>query len=55
MRQLIKQYNNLMIELEDWTFKWVIPPLLTIIQLGLKLAMWWALYMLVINLTQEMR
>lgn len=54
MRQLIKQYNELMTQLEDWTYKWILPPAFRIILFGLKLTMWWALYMLARNVWTEL-
>ena len=42
-----------MTQLEDWTYKWVIPPFFSIIMIALKLTMWWALYMLVTNVWTE--
>ena len=53
MRQLIKQYNELMTQLEDWTYKWILPHFFRILMIGLKLTMWWALYMLARNVWTE--
>jgi hypothetical protein len=54
MKQLIETYNELVQQFEDWTFKYVIPPTFKIIEITLKLTMFWAFYMLVKNAINEL-
>ena len=53
MRQLIEQYNELAQRFEDWAFKYVVPPVLKIIEIGLRLTMLYAFYLLVVNAINE--
>ena len=53
MRQLIEQYNELAQRFEDWTFKYVVPPVLKIIEIGLKLTLIYSFYLLVVNAINE--
>ena len=54
MKQLIEVYNELAQRFEDWAFKYVVPPVLKIIEIGLRLTMIYAFYLLVKNGIQEM-
>tara|TARA_Y100001972_G_scaffold122748_1_gene168852 strand:- start:1091 stop:1258 length:168 start_codon:yes stop_codon:yes gene_type:complete len=54
MKQLIEAYNELAQQFEDWAFKYVVPPIFKIIEIGLKLTMFWAFYMLVKNAINEL-
>ena len=54
MRQLIETYNELAQQFEDWAFKYVVPPVLKIIEIGLRLTMIYAFYLLIINAVNEM-
>ena len=51
--ELIKIYNELMQQFEDWAFKYVVPPVLKIIEIGLRLTMIYAFYLLVVNAINE--
>ncbi len=53
MRQLIEVYNNLAQQFEDWAFKYLVPPFLKFILFGLKIALFWAFYMMVKNTINE--
>jgi len=53
MRQLIEQYNELVQRFEDWAFKHIVPPVLKIIEIGLRLTMLYAFYLLVKNALTE--
>ena len=54
MKQLIETYNELAQQFEDWAFKHLVPPVLKIIEIGLRLTMIYAFYLLVKNGIQEM-
>ena len=54
MKQLIETYNELVQQFEDWAFKYVIPSAFKIIEITLKLTMFWAFYMLVKNAINEL-
>ena len=53
MKQLIETYNELVQRFEDWAFKHVVPPVLKIIEIGLRLTMLYAFYLLIKNGIQE--
>ena len=53
MKQLIETYNELVQQFEDWAFKYVVPPVLKIIEIGLMLTMIYAFYLLVVNAVNE--
>ena len=53
MRQLIETYNELAQQFEDWAFKNVVPPVLKIIEIGLRLTMIYAFYLLIVNAVNE--
>ena len=54
MKQLIETYNELVQQFEDWTFKHLVPPVLKIIEIGLRLTMIYAFYLLIVNAVNEM-
>jgi hypothetical protein len=54
MRQLIEAYNNLAQQFEDWAFEYLVPPFLKFILFGLKIALFWAFYMMVKNTINEL-
>ena len=54
MRQLIEAYNELAQQFEDWAFKYVVPPVLKTIEIGLRLTMIYAFYLLIVNAVNEM-
>ena len=54
MIKVIEIYNDLAQQFEDWAFKHVVPPIFKIIEIGLKLTMFWAFYMLVKNAINEL-
>mgnify|MGYP001303366009 CR=1 FL=1 len=54
MKQLIEAYNELTQRFEDWAFKHVVPPVLKIIEIGLRFTMLYAFYLLVVNALNEM-
>ena len=53
MRQLIETYNELVQQFEDWAFKYVVPPVLKIIEIGLKVTMIYAFYLWIITTVNE--
>ena len=53
MRQLIEAYNELAQQFEDWAFKYVVPPVLKIIEIGLRLTLIYSFYLLVVNAINE--
>ena len=54
MIKVIEIYNDLTQQLEDWAFKYIIPPFLRVIQFTLKLTMLYAFYLLVVNAINEL-
>ena len=54
MKHLIEAYNELAQQFEDWAFKYVVPPVLKIIEIGLKVTMFYAFYLLIVNTVNEM-
>ena len=53
MRQLIEAYNELVQRFEDWAFKYVVPPFFKLMELGLKVTMFYAFYLLAKNIIKE--
>ena len=49
----IEIYNNLAQRVEDWAFKYIVPPILKGIQFGLKLTLFYAFYLLAQNIINE--
>jgi hypothetical protein len=54
MIQLIEAYNDLVQRFEDWMFRYFVPPFLKFILFGLKIALFWAFYMMVKNTINEL-
>ena len=54
MRQLIEQYNELVQRFEDWAFKHIVPPVLKGVLFALKLTMFYAFYLLIVNTINEL-
>ena len=54
MIKLLEIYNDLVQRFEDWAFKYVIPPAFKIIEITLKLTMFYAFYLLIVNTVNEM-
>ena len=53
MIKVIELYNDLAQQFEDWAFKYVVPPVLKIIEIGLKVTMFYAFYLLIVNTVNE--
>ena len=53
MKQLIETYNAAAQRFEDWAFKYAVPPTLKVIEIGLRLTMIYAFYLLVVNAVNE--
>jgi len=51
--QLLEIYNNAAQRFEDWAFKHVVPPVLKIIEIGLRFTMLYAFYLLIKNGIKE--
>jgi len=53
MRQLLEIYNEAAQQFEDWAFKHIVPPVLKLIEIGLKLTLFYSFYLLVKNAINE--
>jgi len=53
MRQLIEAYNNFAQQAEDWTFKYIVPRVLKVIEIALRLTLIYSFYLLVVNAINE--
>ena len=53
MRQIIETYNELAQQFEDWAFKYLLPPVFKLIEVLLKLTLFYAFYLLVQNAIGE--
>lgn len=53
MRQLLETYNKLSEQFEEWVFKTIVPPFLKIIEITLKLTLFYAFYLLIKNAINE--
>ena len=53
MRQLLEMYNNAAQQFEDFAFKHIVPPTLKIIEIGLRLTLLYAFYLLAKNAINE--
>ena len=53
MRQLLEIYNNAAQQFEDFAFKHIVPPVLKIIEIGLRLTLLYAFYLLAQNAISE--
>ena len=54
MIKLLKLYNDLVQQFEDWAFKYIVPPILKGILFGLKLTLFYAFYLLAQNIINEL-
>lgn len=54
MKQLLMIYNETAEQLGDFVFKHIIPPTLKIIEIGLKITLAYAFYLLVLNGVNEL-
>ena len=54
MIKLLKLYNDLVQQFEDWAFKHIVPPVLKGILFGLKLTLFYAFYLLAQNIINEL-
>ena len=54
MIKLLKIYNDLVQQFEDWVFNYVVPPILKGVLFVLKLTMFYAFYLLVVNAINEL-
>ena len=54
MIKLLKLYNDLVQQFEDWVFKYIVPPILKGILFGLKLTLFYAFYLLAQNIINEL-
>ena len=54
MIKLLETYNDLAQRFEDWVFKNVVPPILRVVQFGLKLTLFYAFYLLAQNIINEL-
>tara|TARA_A100001201_G_C4043173_1_gene187344 strand:+ start:331 stop:498 length:168 start_codon:yes stop_codon:yes gene_type:complete len=53
MKELINTYNELAQQFEDWAFKYLLPPVFKLIEVSLKLTLFYAFYLLVKNAIGE--
>ena len=54
MKQLLEMYNESSQQFEDFAFKHIIPPSLKLIEITLKLTMFYAFFLLVKNAINEL-
>lgn len=53
MRQLLEAYNELAQQVEDYTFKYILPPFFKLMLFGMKLTLFWAFYQTIRNVGNE--
>ena len=53
MRQLLEMYNNAAQQFEDFAFKHIVPPALKLIEIGLRLTLLYAFYLLITQSIKE--
>ena len=53
MRQLLEIYNEAVQQFEGWAFKHIVPPVLKLIEIGLKLTLFYSFYLLAKNAINE--
>ena len=53
MMKLIKIYNKLIQQFEDWTFQYIVPPIFRIMLFGLKLTLFCAFYLTIRNVIND--
>ena len=54
MIKVIKLYNDLTQQFEDWVFRHVVPPVLKIVEIALKLTLFYSFYLLIVNTINEL-
>ena len=54
MIKVIETYNDLAQQFEDWAFKYIVPPILKGVLFALKLTMFYAFYLLIVNTINEL-
>jgi hypothetical protein len=54
MIKVIELYNDLTQQFEDWVFRHVVPPVLKIIEIALKLTLFYSFYLLIANTINEL-
>ena len=54
MIKLLEIYNDLVQRFEDWAFKYIVPPILKGVLFALKLTMFYAFYLLIVNTINEL-
>ena len=54
MKQLLMIYNETTEQLGDFIFRYIIPPTLKIIEIGLKITLAYAFYLLILNGINEL-
>ena len=54
MIKLIEIYNDLVQRFENWAFKHIVPPILKGVLFALKLTMFYAFYLLIVNTINEL-
>ena len=54
MIKLLEIYNDLAQRFEDWAFEHIVPPILKGVLFALKLTMFYAFYLLVVNAINEL-
>ena len=54
MKQLLMIYNETTEQLGDFIFRYIIPPTLKIMEIGLKITLAYAFYLLVLNGVNEL-
>tara|TARA_B100001063_G_C16437060_1_gene391702 strand:+ start:107 stop:274 length:168 start_codon:yes stop_codon:yes gene_type:complete len=53
MRQLLEMYNEAAERFEDFAFKYILPPTFKLIEIALKLTLFYSFYLLVKNSISE--
>ena len=54
MIKVIELYNDLTQQFEDWVFRHVVPPVLKIVEIALKLTLFYSFYLLIVNTINEL-
>ena len=52
--KLIKIYNKLMQQFEDWMFQYIVPPFFRIMLFGVKVALFLAFYLTIRNVINDL-
>ena len=53
MRQLLEMYNNAAQQFEEFAFKHILPPVFKLIEIALKLTLFYSFYLLAKNAISE--